>query len=562
MFAGSAVVMAIVAAGSFGLRAQGGAALAGTVSSSEEGKMEGVLITARLEGASHDVTVVSDAQGRYGFPRTHLVGAGKYTMKIRAAGYDLTGASTVDVAAGKTATLDLTLGKAKDATMQLSSAEWLMTIPGTDEQKSMVQRQIMSCTYCHSLERIVKSRHTAEQFVPVITRMAKYYSDGTMAGTEGRGRAKMNDKEGQERAEKSDTWGVTPGVKKTDLAAYLATINQSGGRSLPAEVKTLPRPKGKATKVIITQYDMPRKDTVPHDSDMDSKGHVWYTDQSDYFLGRFDPKTNTFKEWPLPKAEGKTFGGGSDIQLDRQDRPWFTLTHGKVPGHFGMPGYFDPAMEKWEFVDLGQPRYSQFNSLAPDGSLVQGGLKIDTKNKKLLDTFDHTSDPNAPKGRHYGYEPAMDSKGNWYITDFGVSYIAQVEANTKKVTWIKTPTEFSQPRRGRIDTQDRFWFAEYTADNIAMIDAKTLKIAEWSTGVKWSGSYTVSEPDAKGRVFSPAGAADRVFRLDPATGEVIGYLMPVKDFDVKQVSINPLDKRTVWMANTRNARLIKLEVLD
>ena len=38
--------------------------------------------------------------------------------------------------------------------------------------------------------------------------------------------------------------------------------------------------------------------------------------------------------------------------------------------------------------------------------------------------------------------------------------------------------------------------------------------------------------------------------------------MPVKDFDVKQVSISLLDRRTVWMANTRNARLIKLDVLD
>ena len=65
-------------------------------------------------------------------------------------------------------------------------------------------------------------------------------------------------------------------------------------------------------------------------------------------------------------------------------------------------------------------------------------------------------------------------------------------------------------------------------------------------------------------IFTVSGAkgAYRLFRLDPATGEVIGYLMPVKDFDVKQVSISLLDRQTVWMANTRNARLIKLEVLD
>ena len=163
---------------------------------------------------------------------------------------------------------------------------------------------------------------------------------------------------------------------------------------------------------------------------------------------------------------------------------------------------------------------------------------------------------------HFGYEPAMDSKGNWYITDFGGSYMIQIEAKTKKVTFIKPPAGFSEPRRGKMDDQDRFWFAEYTADKIAVLDGNTLKIQEWDTGVKWSGPYTASRPDAKGRVYAPAGAADRIFRLDPKTNEVIGYLMPTQDFDVKQATIDPISKNAVWMSNVRNARLMKLEALD
>ena len=564
LIAGSAIAAAVVAAGSLSLTAQGGAALTGTVSSSQEGKMEGVLVTARLDGANYDVTVVSDAQGKYSVPRTHLKGAGKATVKIRAVGFDLTSANTADVAADKTATLDLTLDKAKDVSTQLTSAEWLESIQGTDEQKSMVQRQIESCTYCHSLERVVKSKHTAEQFLPVINRMFRYYPDGSMAGTErpARGRAKFHDKEAADMFEKMPAWGYAPGVKKTDLAAYLATINLSGGKALPTSYKMLPRPKGKATRVIITQYDMPRRDTVPHDSDVDSKGNVWYTDQSDYFVGRLDAKTGTFKEWPLPKATKHGLGGGSDVELDNMDRPWFTVTHDKIPGEFGMIGMFDPKTEKYEHIDLGEARYSQFIAKAKDGHLVLGGLKIDPVTKKLVDKFDFAKAPNDPGGTHMGYEPAMDSKGNWYITDFGASYMIQIEAKTKKVNWIKTPTKFSEPRRGQMDDQDRLWFAEYTADNVAMLDGKTLKITEWPTGIKWSGPYTSTTPDAKGRVYSPAGAADRVFRLDPKTNEVIGYLMPTQDFDVKQANIDPTDKKTVWMANVRNARIVKLESLD
>ena len=136
--AGVAVAMTVGA--SIRLNAEGGAAFTGVVTSQEEGKMEGVLVTARREGAAFDVTVVSDAKGKYSFPRSH-VQPGTYALKIRAIGYDLAGPNSVEVAAGKTATLDLRLQKTQDLSSQITSAEWLTSLPGTDEQKAMVQRQ-------------------------------------------------------------------------------------------------------------------------------------------------------------------------------------------------------------------------------------------------------------------------------------------------------------------------------------------------------------------------------------------------------------------------------------
>ena len=79
-------MMALFRVAPVDLTAQGGgAALNGVVSSQEEGKMEGVLVTARPDGGNFTVTVVSDAQGRYSFPRTHLA-AGKYALKTRPRG--------------------------------------------------------------------------------------------------------------------------------------------------------------------------------------------------------------------------------------------------------------------------------------------------------------------------------------------------------------------------------------------------------------------------------------------------------------------------------------------
>src|SRR5262245_12015340 len=71
--------------------AQAQTALTGIVSSSEEGAMEGVLVSAKREGSTITTTVVTDAQGRYSFPSSRME-PGKYTISIRAIGYKLDGA--------------------------------------------------------------------------------------------------------------------------------------------------------------------------------------------------------------------------------------------------------------------------------------------------------------------------------------------------------------------------------------------------------------------------------------------------------------------------------------
>ena len=62
-------------------------ALIGTVSSVQDGPIEGVLISAKKDRSTISLTVVSDVQGRYAFPAARLE-PGRYSMRIRAVGYD------------------------------------------------------------------------------------------------------------------------------------------------------------------------------------------------------------------------------------------------------------------------------------------------------------------------------------------------------------------------------------------------------------------------------------------------------------------------------------------
>ena len=537
----------------------GAAALSGVVSSQEEGKMEGVLVTIRRDEANFTTTVVSDAQGRYSFPRTH-VEPGKYTLTIRAVGFDLVDSSPVEVTAGKAKSLDLRLQKAKDLSAQLTSLEWAMLMPGTFEQKDKMIYQGKSCNYCHSFQRIARSKHTGEQFVAIIRRMNSYYPDGTSASDDRRGWGqrllKFGDSYGRPTPNgpdegRGDNWGAWP---MKDLGEYLATVNLSGGKTTwPYELRPLlPRPTGMATRVIITQWDQPRKETESHDMDVDSKGSVWYGDESHPFISKLDTKTNTFTEYPLPAPPEGHLPGTRDVQVDQDDNVWFPM---RVAGGASLLTKFEPKTQKLTTVEGAT---GQFISLGPGGKMWMGGAvnpfhRIDMKTMKLEATYE---------GR--GYQVVVSSKGNPYMSTRapngggGLIVGFDVKANQPR-TW-PLPGKGSG-RRGRMDNQDRYWFAEYGNDKIGMFDTRTEKAQEWPLR-KYFTPYAASVPDRDGHVWASSNMSDRLARLNPKTGEVVEYLMPT-ELDTKKIGMDPTSKGvTLLMANMRNARILRVELID
>src|SRR4030088_912811 len=109
--------------------AQAAAVLSGQVSSAEENAMEGVVVSAKKAGGTITVSVISDDKGNFSFPSGRLE-PGSYALRIRAAGYELDGPKTVEVGP-QDAPLAIKLRKARNVAAQLTSGEWLMSIPGT-----------------------------------------------------------------------------------------------------------------------------------------------------------------------------------------------------------------------------------------------------------------------------------------------------------------------------------------------------------------------------------------------------------------------------------------------
>jgi len=436
-------------------------------------------------------------------------------------------------------------------------------MPGPDDMKRKTVMLGESCTYCHSLERIVKSKHGAEQFVPVIARMARYFEDGSaVASGTGRGKGTLKEKERLEAADKSPNWFANVG--KVELANYLATVNMSGGRTeFPYARKTLPRPSGIATQAIVTTWEIPRKDAVAHDAAVDSKGRVWYNEENSWVVGVVDPKTNTVTEYTVEPAETERtpgIAGSRDIIVDKQDRVWLPLRKGTGTALHR----FDPATKALTKVEGGEGG-GAFGDVDPDGEHVWiGFLRVNVKTAKVDGDFRKPA--NIQAGRSAGgYGFAVNTKGNPYGTDFMGSRVLGVDVRKNEITYWPTKEQGVFPRRGRIDAQDRFWFGIYGGDAIGMLDTNTGRMTEWKMPTPYTTPYTATVPDKNGYVYSSSNTSERLLRLNPKTGEVVEFPMPSGpgNFDTKKMSFDPTTKKTVLLfANTRNAEIMRVELPD
>ena len=292
-----------------GALAQAPAALTGIVSSSEEGAMEGVLVSAKKDGSAITTTVVTDSQGRYSFP-AERVAPGKYTISIRAIGYKLDGPKSIEVPGRRDA--DLKLSKVKSLVPQLSNGEWLHSLPGCRPAEGLPDH-VRGLP--HAAARVDLAAMMRPRYPTVFLRMASYSPGSTpthpqplLPGPRG------------ERP-------VVTGDAAKAAAEFLAGVSLGNAEAVEFPFKTLPRPKGRATKVIITEYDLPRKTALPHDVVIDRDGQVWYSDFGEQFVGVIDPKTGATKDIAIPVIKPEQPKGGLDLEFDPDGNVWLAMMY-------------------------------------------------------------------------------------------------------------------------------------------------------------------------------------------------------------------------------------------
>ena len=182
-------------------------------------------------------------------------------------------------------------------------------------------------------------------------------------------------------------------------------------------------------------------------------------------LGRLDPETGRFKEYPLtPKA------GPHGLTADKDGNIWYTANFGSRVGklnpktgeltEYPMP---NPAAR-----DPHTPIFDQKGTL---WFTVQGGNMVGRFDPKTGEVKLVTAP--TPKSRPYGM--VVNSKGIPFLVEFGSNKIASIDSNTMAIREYVLPNAETRPRRIAITSDDVLWYSDYSRGYLGRFDPATGK---------------------------------------------------------------------------------------
>ena len=522
----------------------------GAVRSASGTPFEGIMVQLIARENSVRTTVYSNEEGRYEFPE---LPAGVYTLRIaRPMEFRPYQRDAVRIG-GATELEDIVLNRANDSELlpaapevmaQLAGAEWLMNLPGTGQEKRVFSH---ACGFgCHSYQQIFRTRYEESGWQLIVDRMVNYIGSPLILPFQ-----QLSEVPESERRGRS---GLLMKDEVELLVKWLAKVRGPGSQDMP--VAAFPGPRGAATRVIVTEYELPRLLLATHDVWGDSKGNVWYAPHRSPFIGKLDPRTGIVTEYRIPKTPG-ALPGTHSVWVDRNDIVWLsenwaaTLTR------------FDPRTEQFTQVrleagrPLNAPWFGNFG-LSPDGSVwkAYGGevLKIDPDTGEFVQRY-----PLGKIQRTYGNFISAD--GNfWGGGQWPGNLVGVLDIRTGETVEMETRSPLAGPAKGYFDPDGNAWFGG-RGGPLIKLDVTRRRTQEYYPPTPYVTFYEAM-PDKNGEVWAGELHGGRFARLNPRTERWIEYALPEPYSHNRRTWIdNSTDPVTVWYAD-HNGYMVRIQPLD
>jgi virginiamycin B lyase len=268
-------------------------------------------------------------------------------------------------------------------------------------------------------------------------------------------------------------------------------------------------------------------------------GSIYITVMSGNKVARFDPRTQSFKEWDLPPGHHP-----HGLLVDRQGMVW-TTGNGN-----GTIGRLDPASGRTtEFKTPSGGGGPHTLIITDDQSTIwftmQSGNKVASLATRTGSIKEYPS-----SGGPYGL--ALDHAGNVWFCRMSDNKMGRLDPKSGQMTEVDMGGG-SLPRRVAAAPDGMLWITLYGNGKLAKLDPVAMKVVKtYPLPAGDGGPYAVTV-DGGGMVWANEIKTDTVVRFDPKTERMRVVNLPSQNVGIRKMVVDASGR--LWYMGSHNGRL-------
>ena len=290
------------------------------------------------------------------------------------------------------------------------------------------------------------------------------------------------------------------------------------------EPKKITVPAAKTDK-LFNEFYIPTPYSQPYKIASDHNNIIWFVEQSSNKLGKFDPKTSKFKEYPVPSAKDI---GSANWKFSETERKTFTGGY-SVSSAGSLAGLaIDSKGNVWFTVLLG----NKIGKFAP--------------NKEEFHEYTVPTDSSGP------FSLAIDSKDNIWFTERNANKIGKWDAASSSFKEYSIPTPNSKPAGIAVDKKDNIWFVMSDANKIGMIEQATGKFKEYKILTPMANANDIAV-DSKGNIWFTEVSANKLGMFSIQMNRFEEALIPTLSSVPMNLAIDKYDR--IWFTENKGNKI-------
>ena len=319
----------------------------------------------------------------------------------------------------------------------------------------------------------------------------------------------------------------------TLLLVALPLVAHAGGSNYGITPGAHPDLAGKVSEWPVPTPRFARDPAVAPD------GSIYIAVMSGNKVARFDPKTQSFKEWDLPPGHHP-----HGLLVDRQGMVW-TTGNGN-----GTIGRLDPVSGRvTEFKTPSGGGGPHTLIITDDQSTIwftmQSGNKVASLQTKTGAIKEYPS-----SGGPYGL--ALDHAGNVWFCRMGDSKMGRLDPKSGQMAEVDMGGG-SLPRRVAAAPDGMLWVTLYGNGKLAKLDPVAMKVVKtYQLPAGDGGPYAVTV-DGGGMVWANEIKTDTVVRFDPKTEKMRVVNLPSQNVGIRKMVVDASGR--LWYMGSHNGRL-------